>query len=129
MTDLSPIRDHLRALPEVELPETLWQRVQAGRKHRVQRRRLITGLASLTLVMVATIATLTPMRERGKTRNDAVAMHTDSVDDKQAELRAIDQALQAAYDRGASDAEIAPMWVVRAAMLTSATARPNKNQT
>jgi hypothetical protein len=37
--------------------------------------------------------------------------------DVQAELRALDHALQAAYDRGASDAEIAPMWVARDALL------------
>jgi len=40
----------------------------------------------------------------------------DGGQDVQAELRALDQASQAAYDRGASDAEIAPMWVARDAL-------------
>ena len=55
-----------------------------------------------------------------------------SEQDVSAELRAIDRALQAAYDRGASDAEIAPMWVARNLLLADSTprlAKPKTNRT
>ena len=117
------VREQLDALPDIPLPDTLWQRVEARRMHKVRRWKW--GMGGATLVLVALMATplLTPVftgtgMERGRS---AVALKpTPALRDIQAEVRALDHALQAAYDRGASDAEIAPMWVARHALLAGA---------
>lgn len=128
MTEPSlPLREELHALPEIPLPEALWQRVEAGRRQKVRRRKLGAGIASLALVAVLATPLIAPLL----TNIDVIvskplAAHQPvrSQQDVHAELRAIDHALQAAYDRGASDAEIAPMWVARNELL--ANRRPPK---
>lgn len=116
------LRQRLRALPEIALPDTLWPRVEAGRRRKIRRRKLGGGIAALALLAVLAAPVLSPMLtgtqttqggERGIAQQSA-----DGGQDLQAELRALDQALQTAYDRGASDAEIAPMWVARDALFT-----------
>lgn len=116
----SPVRQELHELPEVPLPDALWHRVDSGRRRKMRRRKLFTGTASLAIVTVMAIPLLVPLF----TAADAIhgepqaAHHTArGGQDLHAELRAIDHALQAAYDRGASDAEIAPMWVARETLL------------
>ncbi|RYG13325.1 MAG: hypothetical protein EON92_05850 [Burkholderiales bacterium] len=130
MSDSTRVRDHLQALPEVELPNALWQRVSAGRRHKIQRRRLFVGAASLALAMIAVTGILAPLQEVGRPEAASIALPSAHlVDEKRAELRAIDQALQAAYDRGASDAEIAPMWAARHALLAQTRTKSKANQT
>ncbi|MET0582342.1 MAG: hypothetical protein ABWX88_05295 [Pseudoxanthomonas sp.] len=124
MTDSADeLRERLRALPDFPLPETLWQRVEAGRRRKLQRRKLGGGIAAMLLVGLMATPLLAPMLSgtRGPQLEQANAQRpADDAHDVQAELRALDLALQAAYDRGASDAEIAPMWVTRDALLASA---------
>lgn len=114
------LRERLHALPEIALPDTLWQRVEAGRKRKFRRRKLGGGIAALMLAAVMAAPLLGPMLTGTQTtQGDGRGIAQQSIDggqDVQAELRALDQALQAAYDRGASDAEIAPMWVTRDAL-------------
>ena len=112
------VRQELHDLPEVPLPDALWQRVDSGRRQKMRRRQILAGVASLALVAVMAMPLLAPMLVDAR-RSEALAAYQapDSQHDIQADLHALDQALQAAYDRGASDAEIAPMWVAREALL------------
>lgn len=112
------VQDELHSLPEIPLPDALWQRVEAGRRRKMRRRKTLAGVASLALVAVMAVPLLVPMLVDAR-RDEAPIAHqpADGQHDIQADLHALDQALQAAYDRGASDAEVAPMWVAREALL------------
>ncbi|KAF1712979.1 hypothetical protein CSC73_01460 [Pseudoxanthomonas sacheonensis] len=112
------MREQLHALPEIPLPDALWRRVDAKRRQKLQRRKLGAGIATLALAAVMAAPLLAPMfAGAGRTPGERIAARPSMQHDAQAELRALDHALQAAYDRGASDAEIAPMWVARDALL------------
>ena len=114
------LRKRLHALPEILLPDSLWQRVEAGRRRKIQRRKLGGGMAALLIAAVIAAPSLAPMLTGTRTiqaEQGIVQQPAHGGQDVQAELRALDQALQAAYNRGASDAEIAPMWVTREALL------------
>lgn len=136
MTEPSiPLRQELRDLPEVPLPGALWQRVDSGRRQKMRRRKLFTSAASLTLVAVMAMPLLVPLfTATDVIQSEPLTTHQPmrSEQDFHAELRAIDHALQAAYDRGASDAEIAPMWVARNTLLADSQPRltkPKANRT
>lgn len=119
------LRKRLNALPGIPLPDSLWQRVEAGRRQKIRRRKLGGGIATLAIAAVMAVPLLTPMFTdapavqgvRGIAQEPTGGGPADGRSDTRAELRALDQALQAAYDRGASDAEIAPMWVTRETLL------------
>jgi hypothetical protein len=116
------MRERFDALPEVPLPESLWQRVDARRRKKILRRKL--GLSAATLALVGVLAIYLPSQMFNGAGVDsshevAAAKPVSMPRDIQADVQAIDHALQAAYDRGASDAEIAPMWVARDALLAS----------
>lgn len=116
------VRERLHALPEIPLPDALWRRVEAGRRQKLRRRKFGAGIATLTLVAMMATPLLVPLLTGADvmgSRRVAVHQPVHVEHDIQAELRAIDHALQVAYDRGASDAEIAPMWVARDALLAS----------
>lgn len=116
------LRKRLNALPEIQLPDSLWQRVEGKRRQKIRRRKLGGGLAALMIAAVIAAPLLAPMLTGTQTTQGTQGIAQRPAhggQDIQAELRAIDQALQAAYDRGASDAEIAPMWVTREALLAS----------
>ena len=121
MTEPSiPLREELQVLPEIPLPEALWQRVEAGRRQKVRRRKLGAGIASLALVAVMAMPLLMPLLTGTDTgQGELLVAHqpANGQRDIHADLHVLDQALQAAYDRGASDAEVAPMWVAREALL------------
>ena len=130
MIESSEVRKNLERLPEAELPAALWSRVESGRKKQVVRRRVGLGIASLALVSTLFLPMIFPLVT---SRDDplsasplAVHQPARSAEEIQADLLAVDRALQAAYDRGADDAEIAPMWVIRNALLASGKAnRPS----
>jgi hypothetical protein len=120
MIEPTQVREQLRALPEIPLPDTLWRRVDAKRRQKLRRRKLGVGIATLALAAVMATPLLIPMfadADRAPGERIAAQLPLRGEHDVQAELRALDHALQAAYDRGASDAEIAPMWVARDALL------------
>lgn len=128
------VRERFDALPDIPLPESLWQRVDARRRQKVLRRKLGMGVATLALVGVLAISLPSRMFNgaNADSSDEIAAVEPVSTQrDIQADVQAIDHALQAAYDRGASDAEIAPMWVARDALLASirpgsTPARPNR---
>jgi hypothetical protein len=112
------MREHLDALPDVPLPESLWQRVDAQRRKKILRRKL--GMSAATLALVGVLAIPSSFDSHVDGRYEVAAVPSVSLQpDIQADVQAIDYALQAAYDRGASDAEIAPMWVARDTLLAS----------
>jgi len=114
------MREELQALPEIPLPDALWQRVDSGRRQKLRRRKLVAGIASLALVAVMATPLLAPLlADVDAEQDDPLVAHQPANDrhDTRADLHVLDHALQAAYDRGASDAEIAPMWVAREALL------------
>ncbi len=114
------MREELQALPEIPLPDALWQRVDSGRRQKLRRRKLVAGIASLALVAVMATPLLAPLLvDVDAEQDDPLVAHQPANDrhDTQADLHVLDHALQAAYARGASDAEIAPMWVAREALL------------
>jgi hypothetical protein len=121
MTEPSiPVRQELHDLPEVPLPDALWLRVDGGRRQKMRQRKLFAGIASLALVAVMATPLLGQLladADAGRSEPFAAYQPADGKRDIQADLHALDQALQAAYDRGASDAEVAPMWVAREALL------------
>lgn len=114
------LHERLAALPDVPLSGALWQRLEARRARTMRRRKRVFGLATLAVMAVLVVPFLAAMREPvDAVHPQALASAADGNGDAdaRAELRVLDQALQAAYDRGATDAEIAPMWVTRAALL------------
>ena len=118
------IREHLNALPEAPLPVALWQRVEGRRRARLVRNRLAASVTAFALVGVLSFKLLLPTVEHDgieKGQEKAQQVATTSLVpgqvDAQADIRAIDHALQAAYDRGATDAEVAPIWAAREALL------------
>jgi hypothetical protein len=118
MIEPTRVHEQLHALPEIPLPDALWRRVDAKRRQKLQRRKLGAGIAALALVAVIAAPLLAPMfAGADRTPGEQIAARPAVQHNAQAELRALDRALQAAYDRGASDAEIAPMWVARDALL------------
>ncbi len=114
------MREELQALPEIPLPDALWQRVDSGRRQKLRQRKLVVGVASLALVAVMVTPLLAPLLvdvDAGQGEPFVAYQPANDRHDIQADLHVLDQALQAAYDRGASDAEVAPMWVAREALL------------
>lgn len=116
-----PLREELHALPEIPLPDDLWQRVDSGRRQKMRRRKLGAGIASLALAALMATPLLVPLLadvDAGRREAPVASQPANNGQrDIQTDLHVLDRALQAAYDRGASDAEIAPMWVAREALL------------
>jgi len=108
------LRKHLVALPQVAPPPSLGERI--GRAHRTRLRRLRAG-AVATALAVACVAIVPALQREPAPATPEVA-GTPAIDrEKLADVRALDRALQTAYERNASDDEIAPLWAARASLL------------
>lgn len=126
MTEASEyVRQKLDALPDIELPDAVWQRIDAYRKKQQRRRKVVAGIATFVVVSLLAAAPALRIITSDPASSSLAATSLPKPDnvstpqDVQAEIRALDQALQAAYARSASDAEIAPMWLVRDALVAS----------
>lgn len=123
MTEPSiPLRQQLHALPEIPLPGDLWHRVDCGRRKRMHRRKLGAGIVTLALTAVIAAPMLAPLlgdADAGRSEVPVAYQPANTQHDIQSDLHALDRALQAAYDRGANDDEVAPMWAAREALLAS----------
>nr|WP_298152290.1 hypothetical protein [uncultured Pseudoxanthomonas sp.] len=111
----------LAALPEPELPPTLWPRVQRARtRQRERHRRLAVGavavlaLAALPLVYTHLLPPAAPVSERF-TVVPRAPLHEEP-------LRAVDRELQHAYERGASEQELQWLWQRREALARTSAA-------
>lgn len=125
----------LDRLPEHEPDPALWTRiqsVQAGRQRLRRRRRrawLGGGLAAAAVLCIAVFSRyplsagqaddLASWREHSQSLEAQWHGMTGSPVDprSRAELRLIDSELQSAYDRGATDSELIPLWKMRSAAL------------
>lgn len=125
------MRDHddtllkdLERAPPLAPPDTLWPRLREGQRKALRRRRVITGAtaSACALLLVALVpwpSLLSP--EPGPTAAQVASVG----DDAREQIATLDRALQAAYDRGASDTEIAPLWEVRNALANRVAPAPS----
>jgi len=125
---------HLDDLPEFDPPADLWPRIAATYARRRQnRRRALVGTAlaagiALLAVVVPHLATppvdraLVELQRRSQALEHELAglaaVGTAPIE-SEVELRAIETALQSAYDRGGATDEIAPLWQARNDLLSS----------
>lgn len=121
----------LERLPLREPDPALWERIQRERgrrqwRQRVRRRSWLAGsLAAAALLLVVLLprmavdpetgGELTHWRASAQTlEHEWQASGRATLDSRfRAELNLIDVQLQAAYDRGATEAELAPLWKLR----------------
>ncbi len=126
--DHERLRRYLQALPEPLPPGSLENRLRASQARR--SRVLRTGASALALALVAIVAL--PGHRGPQVETQAIASGTDTVavapdaihdagDAAHMKLQAIDRALQTAYGRGASDAELAPLWEARSRLVRDLT--------
>lgn len=108
-----PLREQLRSLPDLPPPAVLWSRLAHGQRLRRKRQRLLMG-ASVALVGL-TIGFLHQFGEPllSSPNTPRLSPSEASAEQVATRLRAIDHALQVAYAQGASDDELAPLWLVR----------------
>lgn len=126
----------LAALPEFDPPADLWGRIEAEHGRRRQRRRLRQwGMGIAAALALAAVLLLTPQRDDATSGSSTLALlesrsqeleqryaglsQTASALENEAELHAVEQALQQAYDRGAAAEELMPLWQQRNDVLTS----------
>ena len=106
----SPLKDLERA-PLLDPPDTLWPRLRDRQRKAVARGRMLAGASASALALLFIVlmpwSPLLPMQEP---HPNSIANDNDDVLEQ---IVSVDRALQAAYDRGASDDEIEPMWKVR----------------
>lgn len=110
---IDPIRQQLDGLPPPPLPPGLWPRLARRRRRQLVIRR--TGMAlALGALMVSPLALLWRAQDAQPAQAIDIATIADPTTKAAADaVSAIDQALQNAYARGASDDEVAPLWEVR----------------
>lgn len=126
------VRAQLMRLPEYAPDSQLWARIEradAQRKRVSQRRRLrmIAGAlaASCAIFFIVPNSRDRPNNSLFASQQESQALEhswlsapRDSVDrNASAQLRLIDHDLQAAYDRGADESELIPLWNLRSVVL------------
>jgi hypothetical protein len=126
----------LAALPEFDPPVGLWARIEAEHQRRRQRRRVLQWGAGIAAALaLATVLLVAPQRDVTSSSHSTLALlETRSQEleqryadmsqsvaalENEAELRAVERALQQAYDRGAAAEELMPLWQQRNDVLTS----------
>ncbi|WP_313919485.1 hypothetical protein [Tahibacter sp.] len=124
----------LAALPEFDPPPNLWARIEAEHHRRQQRGRTLrwgSGLAAMlalaTVVALAPrpqIAAANPLAQLERRSHElelayAGLSQAASPLESEAELRAVELALQQAYDRGAAVDELLPLWQQRNDVLSN----------
>lgn len=113
---LDNLRNQLQRAGDIPPPAALWARVRDGQARMHRRRRIAAGVAAsaLALAVVAVVPWLAPSHDAHPPQTSLAMAGSDPA----ASMIAIDRALQAAYDRGASDMEIAPIWEARNVLAT-----------
>lgn len=124
-----PLREQLRQLPDAPLPDHLWARVNAARGRRFRHRRIGVAAAAVAAIATVSLPWLLPYESANAPAPAMVAGATPATRqappiDTTARLRALDRALQAGYERNASDAELAPLWAARARLVAGDDAAP-----
>lgn len=111
----NPRLQALAHAPDEAPPEALWQRLQAGQRKAVLRRRLLGGASASALALLLVVSVPWPVLHAPAAPSPAAVATVDPalIHDQ---IVSIDRALQVAYARGASDDEVAPMWQARNAL-------------
>jgi hypothetical protein len=109
-SNASQVHAYLSALPTPAVGRDLFQRIEGTRQRRQVRRRLFAGSVAL-LAFCALLLTLPT--SPGPVVEALVIQPTPATQAAGAQLRAIDRQLQAAYDRGADEAQLAALWRAR----------------
>jgi len=107
------IMQRMRRAPEVPPADALWPRLLAEQARRTRRRRAIAGISASAMALVLMVFMARPLFVEPHETGMVAVQPQEPPADLQADVRALDQALQAAYNRGASDSEVAPMWETR----------------
>lgn len=108
------LRERMVAMPEMAPPDALADRIARGQRARVRRLGAVGATVALALAWVAALGPSPGgPAPGGPVPVAAIAAPADTL----ADVRALDRALQAAYERNASDDEIAPLWAARARLL------------
>lgn len=115
-------KDYLASLGEPALPDGLWQRVEGARRRRMRSRMgVAAGVAAVALAFALVLpGALDPGAEAPRLADGAAVPQRPAPADAADRVRtvqAIDRALQAAYDRNASDDELEPLWQARRALV------------
>ena len=116
-------KDYLAALGEPALPDGLWQRVEGARRRRMRSRigAVAASVAAVALAFALVLpGALDPGPEAPRLADGAAVPQRPAPADAADRVRtvqAIDRALQAAYDRNASDDELEPLWQARRALV------------
>lgn len=105
----------LHDLPDLAVPAALEARILRTRRGHLRRRGTILGVACLACgaLAVATLPQRSPVPAAPAPHAAAMATEPEAGVDVDLQLRAIDQALQAAYDSNARSDEIASLWKAR----------------
>lgn len=124
----------LGALPEFDPPPHLWERIEQAHGRRQRQRRVQRwGGALAACLALAAVLSLAPqggppqpdplvhLEQRSHELEQIYAGLTQPSAplESEAELRAVELALQQAYDRGAAAAELLPLWQQRNELLSS----------
>lgn len=125
-------RSRLFQLPEFEPDPALWTRIEAAHQRRsVARRHRRVGWLAGGLAAACVIVTLLPMARDPSLDNVTVWQQRSQELERQwqsqsrgpldprarAQLRLVDLDLQSAYDRGADEVELVPLWKLRNSLL------------
>lgn len=125
------VKGYLEGLADAPLPDGLWTRVAAARRRRMAARLGVAAscVAGVAAVDFALVQPGGPVPQGGLAPGFAVAepngaLLPATVDEKEIYLsvQAIDRALQVAYNRQATDEEVAPLWEARQDLMLVAAA-------
>ena len=103
-------RHYCATLPEPEPPPALFHDIVRARGRQRARREAML----LSVILLAGVSALFLVQRSQPARDRTVVATAEQR--VELELRALDRELQAAYDRGASDRELARLWAHRSAL-------------
>lgn len=125
----------LNGLPEFDPPAHLWDRIEAAQTQRRRRATVRWGGGIAAVVAIAAVLLVLPAQRPGGQGGGALAQleqrsheleqtyaglsQPASLFESEAELHAVERALQQAYDRGATADELMPLWQQRNDVLSS----------
>lgn len=127
----------LRTPPDIEPPDTLWPRIEIARARTVRRRTFLrigsaaAGTMCLALALWVGEQSMPKPQAAGtidwQARAQALELRLRvlgdngqrgaAADETRAELVRVDLSLQSAYDRGADEKELSPLWKRRSELL------------
>lgn len=121
------LREQLHALAEPPLPQALWSRLHDRHRRQIRRRRqaLVASVGIVSVLLMSPL--LLPDGPRhAPVASMPLAATPALIVEPEARLRLLDAAIQNAYDEGASDDEIQPLWEARKRLISQQPALPHK---